>query len=250
MKCSLLFGFLCIVSVTLYSQDITVMINEAERLERSPNEYAALTKLKEVLLVQPTNVHALAKCSELCSRIGSRQPTAAARDAWFKPALEYAHKAIAVNPLNDEANVSMAMILGKSSLTKSGKEKLKNARLIKKGLEIALHTNPNNYLAWHILGRWNYEISDVSGLQRAGASLFYGGVPDGSLKNAIMYLEKTRSLMPGFILNYLSLANAYHRDGQTKKAINILNMINALPINTEDDPQHKKVALKLINEWN
>ncbi len=249
MKCSLLFGFLCIISVTLYSQDITVMINEAERLERSPNEYAALNKLKEVLLIQPSNVHALAKCSELCSRIGSRQPNPDGREAWFKPALEYANKAIAANPLNDEANVSMAMILGKSSLTKSGKEKLKNARRIKKSLEIALNTNPNNYLAWHILGRWNYEISDVSGFQRAGASLFYGGVPDGSLKDAIMYLEKTRTLKPGFILNYLSLANAYHRDGQKKKAINILTMVQALPINTEDDPQHKAEASKLISKW-
>jgi len=225
------------------------MLYEAERLERSPNEIAALNKLREVLVIQPANVHALAKCSELCSRIGTRQPNPADREAWFKPALIYASKAIAADPLHDGANVSMAMILGKSSLIKSGKEKLRDARRIRKLLETALQTNPNNYLAWHILGRWNHEISNVSAIQRAGASLFFGGVPEGTLKNAIMYLEKTRTLMPGFILNYISLANAYHSDGQVKKAINLLTMIQALPVNTEDDPKHKADAIRMIKDW-
>ncbi len=242
----LLFLFLSQASL---AQDVTALVREADRLEDAPNELGALNKFKEVLQIQPTHVHALAKSSELCSRIGSRETNAATRDAWFKAALGYANKAIQVAPQNDQANVSMAMILGKSTLIKSGKEKLKNARAIKHHLDVALKTNPNNYLAWHILGRWNYEISKVSAVERAGAKLFYGGVPAGTVKNAIMYFEKSKSLMPNFILNYLSLANAYHHDGQVSKAIAILKAVQPLQAHTEDDAKHKADALKMIQAW-
>jgi len=249
MKIFLALLFFISLSLTSVSQDVTALVREADRLEDAPNELGALNKFKEALQIQPTHVHALSKSSELCSRIGSRETNAATRDAWFKAALAYANKAIQVAPLNDQANVSMAMILGKSTLVKSGKEKLKNARAIKHHLDVAIKTNPNNYLAWHILGRWNYEISKVSAVERAGAKLFYGGVPLGSSKNAIMYFEKSRTLMPNLILNDLSLANAYHHDGQVSKAIAILKAVQPLQAHTEDDAKHKADALKLNQAW-
>lgn len=240
---------LFLLSLYASAQDVNSLVKEAVQLEDVPNETAALNKLKEVLKIQPAHVFALSKSSELCSRIGTRETSAANRDAWFKAALAYANKAIAASPQNDHANVSMAMILGKSTLTKSGKEKLKNARVIKKHLDIALKTNPNNYLAWHILGRWNYEISNVSAVERAGAKIFYGGVPNGTIQNAIMYFEKSKSLQPLFILNYISLANAYHRGGQVDKAVALLKTVQYLSANTEDDAQHKAEALRKIKEW-
>lgn len=249
MKIFLHLFVLLFFTLPSFAQEVEAMIKEAERLEDIPNEMAALNKLKEVLLVYPNNVYALSKASELSSRIGTREPIAANRDKWYDQALLLAKKAIAISPKNDHALVSYAMILGKASLTKSGKEKLKNAREIKRCVDVALQTNSNNYLAWHILGRWNFEISNISTLERAGAKLFYGGIPEGSLKNAIMYFEKTKTLMPLFILNYVELAKAYHKDGQKQKAIYLLKTLQSFPINTEDDAQHKRDAQKMLKSW-
>lgn len=243
----LLLPLLPVVQAT--AQDMTAMVKEADRLEAIPNEMAALNKFKEIAKLQPTHVYALSKCSELCSRIGSRETNPAKRDEWYKVAHAYATLALRADPQNDQANVAMAMVLGKSTLTKSGKEKLKNARVIKKHLDIALKTNPQNYLAWHILGRWNYELSNVSTIEKAGAKLFYGGVPEGTRKNAIMYMEKARSIQPSFILNYLSLATVYHKDGQTTKALGLLKAMQSIPIKTEDDARHKQDALELMKNW-
>lgn len=241
----MIFGFFLLSS----SQDISVILKEAEKLEFVPNELAAYYKLKEALKIQPNQVNALSKCSELCSRIGSREKDAKKRDSWFSAALGYANKAVSISPSSDRANVSLAMVLGKNSLSKSGKEKIKNADKIKKLCELALRTNPNNYLAWHILGRWNYEISGINPFERAAAKLFFGGLPQGSLNNAILYFEKTKSLMPNFILNYLELAKAYHKDGQTSKAIGLLKSIQSFSNLTEDDSNLKANGLKFIAEW-
>lgn len=250
MKSCLLLLFPLFSLLQLPAQDIHAVIKEADRLEAIPSEMAALNKFKEALKFEPENIYVLSKCSELCSRIGSREAgNPAKRDEWFKLAHGFATLAIKANASSDQANVVMAMILGKSTLTKSGKEKLKNARAIKKHLDVALQTNPNNYLAWHILGRWNYELSNVSAIERAGAKVFYGGVPDGTLKNAISSFEKARSIQPYFILNCLSLGMAYHKDGQKAKAIGLLKALQAFPNKTEDDAKHKQDALKLMKSW-
>ena len=231
------------------AQDVAALIKEADRIELTPNETGAFSKFKEILLIQPTNIYVLSKCSELCSRIGTRQTNAKNKQAYFDAALMYATKAIKIAPLDDRANVSMAMILGKSSMGKSGKEKIKNAKEIKRLLDVALNTNPGNYLAWHILGRWNYEISNISSIERAAAKVFVGTVPEGSIKNAIMYLEKSRTLKPHFILNNYELARAYHKNDEDKKAIAILKSVQSFPIYTEDDEKIKVDCARLAKEW-
>ena len=239
---------LLFIAPCVNAQDIPSLIKEAVRLEAIPNEKAAYETYKKVISLQPANVKALSQASQLCSRIGSRQTDNTDRDNWLKLAGDYAQKALTLNSLNDEANVSMAMYLGKSSLTKSGKEKIKSVKQIKSHIDVAIKTNPNNYLAWHILGRLNYEISNVSGIEKAAAKIFYDALPKGSLANAIMYLDKARSLQPNFILNNYELARAYEKNGEKNKAINILNKIPAMPIGTEDDTALKIKAKDLLKE--
>ena len=83
MKIFLHLFVLLFFTLPSFAQEVEAMIKEAERLEDIPNEKAALNKLKEALLVYPNHVYALSKASELCSRIGTREPIAANRDMWY-----------------------------------------------------------------------------------------------------------------------------------------------------------------------
>ncbi len=249
MKTLLTIPFIFLMFLSMTGQDINSLVKEADRLEDVPDEKAAFNKFREALKIQPNHVYSLSKASQLASRIGSRESYDKNRDAWYATAFSLSNKAVTLSPLNDEANVAMAMVLGKSSLTKSGKEKLKSAKEIKRRVDIALKTNPNNYLAWHILGRWHYEISNISSVERTAAKIFFGGIPSGSVKNAIMYFEKAKTLMPYFILNYIELAKAYHKDGQASKAISLMHTIQAFPLNTEDDARLKIEGLRMTKDW-
>ncbi|HMC99087.1 MAG TPA: hypothetical protein VKH37_03010, partial [Ferruginibacter sp.] len=105
-------------------QDVETIVKEAERLEAIPDETGAYHKLKEALAIKPNHVHALAKCSEMCSRIGKRQKDATLRDDYYKAAKIYAETALKFDPNNSEANCSMAIALGRTTMSKSGKEKM------------------------------------------------------------------------------------------------------------------------------
>lgn len=250
MKCFLLLIFSFQSLLHLHAQDVAKIIREAELLEAVPNEKAAFAKFKEVLQVQPINIYALNKCSELCSRIGKRMKEASESENYYSAAKTYAGIALKVNPNNSESNCVMAIALGRSSLNKSGKEKINSAREVRKYVDAAIKNDPKNFKAWHVLGRWHYEMSSLNGLERTAVKLFYGGVPASSLQESISAFEKAQSITDGFILNYFEMARAYYKNNQRAKAIAVLTRMLGVANQTEDDPGIKEDGRKLINEWN
>ncbi len=248
MKSFLVSLILIPVFFTSAAQNIDALIKEADRLEALPNEQAALSKFKEALQLKPSNLHALSKSSELCSRIGQRQNNTALRDDYYNAAIIYATAALKIDSTNSDANTSMAIMLGRSTLTKSGKEKVILAKDLKKYVEAAIKSNPLNFLAWHVLGRWHYEISNLNFIEKAAVNIFYGGFPPSSLKEAITAFEKAKALSPDFILNYFELAKAYYRNNQKSKAQALLTQMMLIPNHTEDDPSLKEKGKKMLNE--
>lgn len=242
-------GIIALLSfIASYAQDAAVLIKEADRLEAIPNEKAAFNKFKEVLKAHPTNLYALTKCSELCSRIGKREKTKTARDSYYDAAKIYATTALSINPASSDANAVMAIAMGRMALEKSGKEKMAAVKDIKRYGELAAKYDPNNFKAWHILGKWYYEVSNLSMFERAAAKVFYGGLPSATLKESIGYYEKAKALNPNFLLNYLELAKAYKRNDDDAKAIQLLKIMPGIPNQTEDDALIKEEGKKLLKE--
>jgi tetratricopeptide (TPR) repeat protein len=242
---------LCFIFLSLHlsAQDINALLKEANRLEALPNEKAALLKFKEALKVQPRNIYALNKASELCSRIGKRQMVNQIAEDYYSAAKTYAGIALKIDPNNSESNCVMAIALGRSSLNKSGKEKLTSAKELRKHIDLAIKNDPSNFKAWHILGRWHYELSSLSMLEKTAVKYLYGGMPIASLSESLFAFEKSQSITDGFILNYFEMAKAYKKNNQKEKAIAVLRKMMGVPNQTEDDPVIKESGRKLLKEW-
>ena len=231
------------------AQEYNEVIKEADSLEALPNEKAALLKFKEALKLQPTSLYALTKCSELCCRVGGREKNTKVRDEYYAAAQVYAKTALRLYPNSDEANVAMAFSVAKSLMLKSGKEKITAVKELKNYGDKAVTQNSRNFKAWHVLGKWNYEVSNLNAFERTAVKIIYGGLPPASLSNSIMYYEKAKSLAPNFTLNYLELAKAYNKNDEPDKALTQLNYLLAIKNQTEDDPRIKEEARILINKW-
>lgn len=249
MRAFLLFCFSAMLVLSLNAQDLAAIIREADHLEDSPNEKAAFSKFKEVLKIQPGNQYALNKCSELCSRIGKRQRDSKSMDEYYTAAKMYAGTALKVNPHNSESNCVMAIALGRSTLNKTGKEKIAAARQIKQHVDAAIKNDPKNFKAWHVLGRWHYEICMLNAFERTAVKIFFGGFPPATLKESILAFERSQSLTGGFILNYFEMAKAYKKNDQRDKAIATLTKMLSVPNKTEDDPFIKEEGKELMREW-
>ncbi|HAN65581.1 MAG TPA: hypothetical protein DCQ34_04585 [Chitinophagaceae bacterium] len=244
----LLAGFLLAIA-TVRAQEIDVLIRDAEQMEATLKEKEAFRLFKEVLKKQPVHAYALTKCSELSSRIGHREKDNRVRDEYYQAAAIYARTALKYFPQDDEAHVAMAIALGRTALTKSGKEKIAQVKEIRQHAETALRLNPRNFKAWHIIGKWHFEVSSLNMMEKAAIKVFYGGLPQSSVKSSIEAYEKARAINPNFMLNYLELAKALKKDGEKQKAISMLQTIQGMPIHTEDDPRIRQEAADLLNRW-
>ena len=238
-------GFPCL----LFSQDLNQLLKEAQQQEAVFHENEAFLKYAEVVKKDPNNLVALWKCSELCSRIGARQEGKEKMRPYFIAARNYAGLALKLNPNSSDANCAMAFALGRMSIVSGTKDRVMLARDVKHYAETAIRLDQNNFRAYHILGKWNYEVSDLNLAEKSFARIFYGKLPSASLDDAILDFEKSRALNPGFILNYLELARSFHRMDDDKKAVTNLRYLLTLPNLMYDDTRAKAVARKLLTEW-
>jgi tetratricopeptide (TPR) repeat protein len=241
----LIAGFPCL----LCSQDLNQLLKEAQQQETLFHENEAFLKYAEVIKLDPSNLLALWKCSELCSRIGARQGDKEKMRPYFNAARNYAASALRVNQNSSEANYAMALALGRISLVAGTRERVILAKDVKDYADNAIRLDPNNFRAYHILGRWNYDVSNLNLAEKSFARVFYGKLPSASLEEAIYYFEKSRSLNPGFILNYYELARSYHRMGDDRKAVACLRILLGLPNLMYDDNRVKAIARQLLVEW-
>ncbi len=244
----LFLSFACFFgAVAVHAQTADDLLKQGAQLVRSLKEEDARQQYMAVLVIQPDNLEALIWCSDLSSRIGNRQTDNGKQKDLYAAAESYAEKALKVDTTSSDANLVMAIALGRVALTESAKKKVAHVRDIRNYCDRAIQLNHNNYRAWHVLGKWNYEVANLNGMERAAAKVLFGGLPDGSVKEAIRCYEKCRALNPNFLLNYLELAKAYKDDDQNEKSLATLQTLVRLPVQSEDDPGIKAEGRKTLD---
>jgi tetratricopeptide (TPR) repeat protein len=235
-----------ILPINAVSQDLAILSKEAEKLELAFREYDALQKYIEILRHHPANVAVLCRASDLCSRIGHRQTDKTKKIDYFKAAKTYAEVALKLSPQSAEANFVMSVAMGRMAQISSGREKVQYVNEIKRYAENTLKYDPNSFKAYHVLGKWNFEVSNLTSIERGFARILFGGLPKASLQDAIRYYEKSRALEPTFAINYLELAKAYHRNKEDNKARDLLKKLETIPNRIEDDVRIKKEGEELL----
>lgn len=246
MKTFCLLFMWCFSFTAMQAQTEQVLIAEAIKNETTFNERAALDKLIHVLQLNPHNHYALWKSSELCSRIGSSQPTKDQKIAFYITGRRYAETAIKIDPNDANGYYALSVAMGKLALTVSTKDRINAVKAIKENAEKALRLNPRHGRAWHVLGKWHYEVSNLNFVERTAVRVIYGGFPPASLEQSIKAFEIAQQLESNFALNYLELARAYHRKGDDTKAVSLLRQLATIPNKTSDDNRIKAEGRVLL----
>src|SRR5687767_11542348 len=158
-------------SQSLFAQNISVLTKQADSLESSLKEQAAYNKFREILRMDPRNYYALWKSSELCSRVGNRQATKEKKLEFFTAGRTYALNAIKVNPRAADGYYALSVAMGRKALIESGKERIKAVREIRANAEKALKINPNHGRAWHVTGKWHYEVSNLNKIEKTALQI-------------------------------------------------------------------------------
>ncbi len=245
----LFYFFLLLPSLVMaQTSEVSKLLAEAKTLEQHSNEEAALQKYLQALKLDPENFDATWNTSFLYAKIGNRQKELSDKTRYFASSREYASKALQLNPKNADANYAMAVALGRMALISAPKEKVAASREIKMYAERAIQYNPAHAGAYHVLGMWNYEVASLNFAERSAAKYLFGGIPAGSMDQAILNYVQAIKLDPGYILFYLDLARALTAKDYKDEAIRTLQKAQSLPPKTEDDPAYLAQCKALLEQ--
>jgi tetratricopeptide (TPR) repeat protein len=236
-----------LLSGTLLAQDPTALMDEAKALERKYKEEEALEKYKQACSIQPSNLLAAIKCSELCGNMGRRTDGSIRVSAWMNEAMAFADASLKIDSNSAAARTAKALAFRNLAETEDKKDKsTEYLRQWKVWSEKALATDSSFARAKHLLGRWHLEVLTQGGIRKAQGKILYGGLPDGDIEKAIALMEQCRDAEPYFCANFLDLAKAYNYKNGYEKAIQTLERLAKLPTRRQDDLEIKAEGAQFL----
>lgn len=155
-------------------------------------------------------------------------------------AVDYAKRAAALGPEDSDAHLAVAISYGKLQPEESSAQKLETSRIIKAEAEEALKLNPNNDLAWHVMGRWNMGFAEITGVKRALGELMYGKMPVTTYQEAARCFETAIALNPDRLMHYIELGRVYAQMGRVAEARQLIDKGLAMKETEKDDPETKR----------
>jgi tetratricopeptide (TPR) repeat protein len=206
-------------------------IREGLVAEQRLDSQSALTAFLAADRAKPDDAFILQKIARQYSDSIVELPAAAEAEKKHRAelALDYAQRAVDLNPRSAENVLSLAVCHGTLAVYSNTREKIRYSRLVKEEAERALALDPDYDWAHHVLGRWHYEVATLGTTTRLFVGLIYGGLPDASVGQAITHLERAVALAPNVAPHHLELGFAYLAAGRTADARHAFTRGLALP---------------------
>ncbi len=214
--------------------------------ERLFKNQSALQSYFAALALESNNDEILWRISRTYVDLGEHLPIGTDEEkrqqlATYEMALEYANKALAVDPRCSMAYVRRAIANGRIALFKGVWESLDLVKQAKTDLERAIELDAANSSAYYVLGRTHAKVSERPRIVRWPLGLGWA-----SLDDAVEKYEQAIALRPNFIRYRLDCARAYVELDEYEKARAHLTSIPTLPTMDEDDDQFRKEATELL----
>ena len=138
--------------------------------------------------------------------------------AHYADAEKWARDCVSIYPDNADCHLFLSVAVGRVALFSGGKKKVNLSKEVKEEATKAIELNPNLDGSYHVLGRWNREVANLSWFLRAAAKIIYGGLPSASNEDAVMNFDKAIDLRPDRMLHYFELGVTYKKLGEKAKA--------------------------------
>lgn len=212
-------------------------------LEKDFYVEAALEKYELAIRQNPKHAKALTHASRMLSNIGGRLPGSERNKKMelYERARVYSEKSIELNPVDPEARLAYVISLGlQSEIATNPHDKVRYAQNIHNEATRILQIDTTFAEAYFILGKWQYELSQLNWVELMACKLFFGGFPEEiSFQKALDYFILANNYKPDYILFLYGLASAQHKLGQDGKAFQTLQRALSLPLSEPDDTTRK-----------
>jgi tetratricopeptide (TPR) repeat protein len=244
----ILLALLAVTPALAEDPKLTGLVKQGDAEERLGHTRLALGYFRSAEQIEPRNVGVLLRISKQYSDlIATTKPPEAAEQVAQK-ALNYARRAVEIDPKIAKAHLSVAVAYGKLTEFVGNKEKLEYSRVIKQEALKSIELDPTDDFAWHVLGRWHSGVANVSGALKLMAKLVYGGMPAASNEDAARCLKKAGELAPQRIIHHSELARVYQLMSKKELAEKEWRIVLSLPALDKEDGKDQAEAREVLDQ--
>lgn len=251
MRASTTLIMLCLVGPLAAQGTVAEHIARGDSLRAALSSAAALRHFQEALALDSTSYEANWKAAREIADVAKQlqgDSLSTRRDSLYTLGRAYAERAIRADSTQADGHFALALVLGRLSLTKGSKERIKYAKIIYDEALRATQIDSLHDGADHILGQWNAEVKRLSGFQRFFAKALFGGgfMDKASWEDAVKYLARAVRLNPQHVYHRLALAAVYVDLDSIPQATRELEAIATLPTTDPMDPQYRSWAAEAL----
>ena len=229
-------------------ESISDRIRQGDEFDRKLQAHEALRCYLPAEKAEPKNMHVL-----LCIARQYRHLSADAAGADENMRLAnlgkvYAMRAVAIDPNEAEAHLSVAICYAKMVPLLGNKEKMEASRRLKVSVDKAIALDPNLDLAWHVLGCWHQRLADLGTVKRTLARVVYGALPEATNEDAVRCFQKAIALNPSRLIHHIELGRTYAQMGRDDDARRCLTKGLSMPNVGKDDAEVKQRGRETLAE--
>lgn len=183
----------------------------------------------------PSFLWRLCKSQYLCSVLVGQDGDKDRKKELILEAINTGEQALKLNANNSEAHKWYAIALGSRGEFSGVKEKILDGFEFKKHIDLSAQLNPHDHITHHLLGRFCYEVSQLSWIERKMAATLFADPPSASLPEAIDHFVQAEKFKPdGWKENRLFIAKCHIGLGDFNTAMIWLDKADSIPLTSLD----------------
>jgi tetratricopeptide (TPR) repeat protein len=198
--------------------------------------------------LDPDNVRLLVRIAREYRHLMSDATKAKEKRLLGNTAVTYAERAVALAPNDPEAQLALAISYGKMLPLEGTSQQIASSRLIKIAVDKVIELDPDNDLAWQVLGRWYRALAEIGPVKRAFAQVTYGKLPPAKHEDAVRCFEKAIELNPNRVMHYIELGRTYALMDRDADARTFIDKGLAMPETEKDDPETKNLGRQTLKK--
>lgn len=204
-----------------------------------------MTRLETLSAEHPGNGRILWRLARTRTDVAERTDDRRERRRLLLLAIDEAEQAVRALPSNSNAHVTMAVVAGRTAMISRTREKVDLSRTVRRYADMAVDLDSLNDLAYHVRGRWHFEVSELGFLARNFVRLAYGGLPDASIGKAESDFRRAIDLHDRVVHRY-ELGRVLLEQGRKPEAREQLRIAIEMPREDVTDPKYKDLARELL----
>lgn len=113
----------------------------------------------------------------------------------------------------------------------------------------AVEINTNDASAYHLLGRWSYDVAEMSWVKRKLASTLFAEPPKASYADALGYFKQAERISPGFWkMNLVMLGKCSLKLNNKEEATAFFEAALKVPIKSTEDREAHAEAVEALKK--